>query len=359
VINEIIQKINILESFFSLTSSRFVFAFLTAFFLSLFFFPCWIQKLKNLNVAQQIRLIGPDHQSKKGTPTLGGVMIFMATFLSSMLWMNFKNMYFLTLNLCSFLFGFVGFLDDWTKLTKQNHKGLSPKKKMCFLILSSLMVLGLHFFLTKQTSLDLRSQIHIPFIEKNLVFPFAFLIMFWVFMMVGSSNATNLTDGLDGLLTGPVITCSLMFVCLTYTVGNKEVADYLNKHFVPGSSEIVVYLGAMIGSLLGFLWYNSWPAIIFMGDAGSLSAGGVLAYIAIATGHEILYSILGGFFVIETISVIVQILFYKKTKKRIFKMAPIHHHFEKSGWPEQKVTVRAWIVSFVFAILVFLSLKLK
>lgn len=340
----------------SFLSTRIILSTLTSFIISLLLFPQWINFLRHKKIKQHFRKIGPDHSPKEGTPTLGGVIILTTALLSSFLWMKWNNPYFWTLNLCAILFGALGFWDDQKKFTKKNHHGLTAKKKMFFLFIFAFILLSCHLLLQK----NFRSELYIPFLKNfSIPLPISILVLFWAFMIVGSSNATNLTDGLDGLLVGPVVSCCLTFLFLSYITGNKTLSNYFNYHSIPQTGEIVIYLSSFLGALLGFLWYNTWPAEIFMGDSGSLAIGAILAYIAIATGHEILYAFLGSIFVIEALSVIIQVFIFKQTGKRVFKMAPLHHHFEQIGWPEQKITIRVWILSIILGLISVISIKIR
>jgi len=355
------RKLNAL----SYLSSRAILALMTSILISLILSPPLIRRLRALKLGQPIRELGPEtHFEKKGTPTMGGVVIIFATLLSAFLWMDLNNHHLWTLTLVTLTFGGVGFLDDYLKISKKNPKGLASRYKYLGLSVGACIALAWHL---NQSGVpgpggaigSSLTNVQIPFLKEAalnlgwLYLPFAY------FVLVGSSNAVNLTDGLDGLVIGPVITCSIALLVLSYVTGNVVVAKYLYYHTVPGSGEITVFLAALIGSSIGFLWYNAWPAQVFMGDSGALPLGGILGAVAMITGHEILLVIMGGVFVVEALSVIIQVGSFKMRQKRVFRMAPIHHHFEKGGWPEQKITVRAWIISFMLALLSILSLKLR
>jgi phospho-N-acetylmuramoyl-pentapeptide-transferase len=352
-------------------SSRAILALVTAILISMLLYPPVIRWLRALKAGQPIRTLGPEsHFEKKGTPTMGGLVILFSLLLSALLWMDITNRHLWTLVIVTVGFGFAGFLDDFLKITKKNTAGLAGRYKMLILGGFGMAALAWHQWAALQAGLPHASskavtELVLPLIKISsataevalnlgwLYFPFALLVL------VGTSNAVNLTDGLDGLVIGPVITCSVAFLALAYVTGNVVVAKYLYYHTVPGSGEIVVFLAALIGSSVGFLWFNTWPAQVFMGDSGALPLGGILGAIAIITGHEILLVLMGGVFVVEAISVIIQVASFKLTGKRVFRMAPIHHHYEKKGWPEQKITVRMWIISLMLALLSMLTLKLR
>jgi phospho-N-acetylmuramoyl-pentapeptide-transferase len=325
-----------------------------------FLFGPWIidhLRLKQ-GKGQPIRSDGPQSHlvTKKGTPTMGGLMILFGIVASTLLWANPANPYVWIVLGVTLCFGAVGFYDDYLKVTKQTHSGFAGRTRLlieaviagvaCFAIAS----LGRGSFATSLT---------FPFF-KELVLPLGwFFVVFGAFIIVGAGNAVNLTDGLDGLATVPVIIAALSFGFISYLVGNLVFADYLNIHYVAGTGELAVLCGAVIGSGLGFLWFNAPPASIFMGDTGSLALGGMLGTIAVATKHEIVLAVIGGLFVLEAVSVIVQVASFKLTGKRVFKMAPIHHHFEQLGWTEPQIVIRFWIVSVVLALAGLSTLKLR
>ncbi len=303
---------------------------------------------------QPIRDDGPEsHAVKVGTPTMGGIVIIFSVFLSTLLFANL-DVYFIWLVLMVFLgMACLGFADDWLKIKHKNPKGVSGKIKLLTQTSISLLV-GL--ILLEQS---FPTFLNVPFF-KHLAIPLGlFFVVFTMIVIVGSSNAVNLTDGLDGLVIGPVITVALAFGIISYLVGNVEWSRYLNITYVSGAGELCIILSAVLASGLAFLWYNSYPAQVFMGDVGALALGGLLGTIAVIVKQEFLLAIAGGIFVIEAVSVIMQRYYYKLTKKRIFRMAPIHHHFELLGWPEPKVIVRFWIVSLMLAILALATLKLR
>ena len=305
-----------------------------------------------------IRQDGPiDHIIKKsGTPTMGGLMILIGIIVSTLLWADLKNIYiWIVLFVCTSL-GLLGFLDDYLKIKLKNSTGINAKLKFFWQFMISLIaIISLVYFTDHKTILNL----YFPFF-KNLILNMGLLfIPFGIFIIIGSSNAVNLTDGLDGLATVPVLLVALSFSLICYLVGNTIFSNYLQIQYVPNVGELSVFCGSIVGSCLGFLWYNAPPAKIFMGDTGSLSLGGSVASVAIIAKHEIVLAIVGGLFVLETASVIIQVLSYKLTGKRVFKMAPIHHHFEKKGWAESTVVIRFWIISIILALIGLATLKLR
>src|SRR6266567_6318166 len=307
---------------------------------------------------QPIRSDGPQSHlvTKKGTPTMGGLMILFGILVATLLWANPLNPYVWIVLGVTVCFGLVGFYDDYLKVTKQTHSGSAGRTRLlieaviagvaCFAIAS----LGRGSFATSLT---------FPFF-KELVLPLGWLfVVFGAFIIVGAGNAVNLTDGLDGLATVPVIIVALSFGFISYLVGNSVFADYLNIHYVAGTGELAVLCGAVIGSGLGFLWFNAPPASIFMGDTGSLALGGMIGAIAVATKHEIVLAVVGGLFVLEAVSVIVQVVSFKLTGKRVFRMAPLHHHFEQKGWTEPQIVIRFWIIAVMLALAGVSTLKLR
>lgn len=329
-------------------------ALLTALLISLIFSPWFIRKLKDKQIGQQVRNDGPKtHFSKAGTPTMGGGLILIATLLPALLWMDWNNPLLWQVFAVTASFGLIGFRDDYLKVSKKNTKGLSSKQKLLGQFIIAGIVCTIHYLITKNGSL------HFPFF-KGLSIDLGWLyVPFSMLVIVGASNAVNLTDGLDGLAIGPVMTTASCFAILSYVTGHFVIAEYLQIPFVSGTSELAIFCTCLVGAGLGFLWYNTYPAQVFMGDVGSLPLGGALGAVAVFTRNEILLVIVGGIFVVEALSVITQVASYKLTGKRIFKMAPIHHHFELKGWPEPKVIVRFWIISIILAIVGLMSLKLR
>jgi len=309
-------------------------------------------------ITNPIREDGPDqHIIKKiGTPTMGGVLILIGIFISVIFWCNFSNPYIWTLIFFVLSFGILGAYDDYKKIKHNNSSGVSFKFKIIIqIIIATVGILILTKFADHS---DLRN-LYFPFFKNLLINLGWFFIPFSIFIIVGSSNAVNLTDGLDGLATVPVILVASCFAFISYVTGNVVFSEYLQIPYIEGVGEISVFLGAIIGACLGFLWFNAPPAKIFMGDTGSLALGGSLGAVGVITKHEIVLAITGGLFVLEAVSVIVQVLSYKLTGKRVFKMAPIHHHFEKKGWPESTVVVRFWIISIILAMIGLATLKLR
>ena len=305
-----------------------------------------------------IRQDGPiDHIVKKsGTPTMGGLIIILGMFLGTFLWADLKNIYVLTVIFISLSLGFLGFVDDLLKIKLKNSRGLNSGLKLLGQLVIGFIAI---FILSEYSDHQYLNNLYFPFF-KNLVLPMGiFFIPFALFVIVGSSNAVNLTDGLDGLATVPVMLVAMSFILISYVVGNTIFAEYLKILYVPNVGELSIFCGAIFGSCLGFLWYNAPPAKIFMGDTGSLSLGGSLAAVAIIVKHEIVLAIIGGLFVLETVSVIIQVLSFKLTGKRVFMMAPIHHHFEKKGWPESTIVIRFWIIAIILALIGLATLKLR
>jgi phospho-N-acetylmuramoyl-pentapeptide-transferase len=332
-------------------------AVLSAIFFSLLLGPWLIRKLKRFSMTQQIRDDGPkSHMGKAGTPTMGGFLIILAIALSILLWGDLKNIYIWIMILSLVGFGAIGFLDDYLKIIRKNHRGLRAYQKFGMQIF---LALSIGIFLYFNPSDPYSDVLSVPFFKKWLFDLGLLYIPFSVIVVVGSSNAVNLTDGIDGLAIGLVAIAVLANAVLVYISGHKELAEYLQVLYLPGSGELTVFCGAMLGASLGFLWYNSYPADVFMGDVGSLSLGGSLGTLAVITKHEIVLAIVGGIFVIETFSVMLQVASFKLTGKRVFKMAPIHHHFELKGWPEPKVIVRFWIIGIMLALLSLATLKVR
>jgi len=335
---------------------RTIYASLTAFFICFLLGPWMIKKLANMQVGQYIREDGPkSHFDKAGTPTMGGTLIVLSLTASILLWSDLTNYYVWIVLLVILGFGTIGFVDDYLMQVKKRSKGLTVRNK---LLLQTILALVAGFLV--YATPDFSTQVTIPFF-KNIRPDFGWgYIIFAAFVIVGASNAVNLTDGLDGLAIGPVIIAAATYMIFAYVTGHVKIAGYLQLNYVPGTGELTIFCGAMAGAGLGFLWFNSYPAQIFMGDVGSLSLGAFLGTIAVITKQEILLALVGGLFVIEALSVIFQVGFFKMTSgKRIFKMAPLHHHFELKGWPEPKVIVRFWIIAIALALLAMSTLKLR
>ena len=307
---------------------------------------------------QPIREDGPESHllSKQGTPTMGGFLILIAITVSTLLWADLTNRYVWATLLVTAGFGVVGFADDYLKLTKRSSDGLSGRVKL----LSQMVIAGIaSVWIIHIAPAGIDTHMALPFLKQTLVNLYWFYAAFAVFVMVGASNAVNLTDGLDGLAIVPVMIAAGCFALISYLVGNTIFADYLQIHYVPGTGELTVFCGSLVGASLGFLWFNAPPAMVFMGDTGSLSCGGALGSIAVITKHELVLAIIGGLFVLETISVIVQVISFKLTGRRVFRMAPLHHHFEKKGWAEPTIVIRFWIIASILAIAGLATLKLR
>jgi phospho-N-acetylmuramoyl-pentapeptide-transferase len=315
----------------------------------------WLKKKQG--EGQPIRADGPEtHLKKKGTPTMGGLMILIAAVVSTLLWADIANQYIWIVLFVTIGYGAIGFGDDYLKLTRRNPKGLSGKLKLVGQVAIAATAAIWIMAITRE---PVSTGLAVPFFKDYLGQLGLFFIPFAAFVMVGSSNAVNLTDGLDGLAIVPVMIAAGVFGLIAYLVGNVIFANYLQLHHVPGSGELAVFLGALIGAGLGFLWFNAPPAMVFMGDVGSLSMGAALGAVAVITKHEIVLAIVGGLFVLETVSVIVQVASYKLTGKRVFRMAPLHHHFEKKGWAEPTVVIRFWIIAVILALVGLSTLKLR
>ena len=332
-------------------------AVLTAMLFSLLLGPWLIGRMRRLSMTQQIRDDGPKtHMNKAGTPTMGGILIILCILLSVFLWGDLKNMYIWVMVFSLAGFGLIGLLDDYLKITRKNHKGLRAIYKFGNQIILAIII-GIFLYMNPKDPYS--DVLSVPFFKKWLFDLSWFYIPFSAIVIVGSSNAVNLTDGIDGLAIGLVAIAVLATGALVYISGHKGLAQYLQVLYLPGTGELTVFCGAMFGASLGFLWYNSYPADIFMGDVGSLGLGGSLGTLAVITKHEIVLAVVGGIFVIETISVILQVTSFQLTGKRVFKMAPIHHHFELKGWPEPKVIVRFWIIGMMLALLSLATLKVR
>lgn len=381
---------------FVYSSTRMMLAALTSLFLSIFLGPRFIKKLYELKTGQSIRveecpMLAQLHEKKKNTPTMGGILILCSMLISLLLWMDLTSSFTLILFVTTLWLGSVGGIDDYLKLKHKNSRGLNPKSKLFFQLLlaaiigvyalspsvSSKIKTGYWFappeakehiektkpvVATNLTTVEYMTQYYVPFFKDPIFILksgfLAFLIT--LFIIVGSSNAVNLTDGLDGLAAGCVVMVSLVLGLVAFLSNNIEMARYLNILYIEGSGEIAIYLFAVIGACLGFLWYNGYPAQVFMGDTGSLALGGVLGVAAILLRRELLFGLVGGVFVAETLSVILQVGSYKlRDKKRIFLCTPLHHHFEYKGWPETKVVLRFWIISLILAVIGVASLKLQ
>jgi len=348
-------------------------ASLTALFLALVLGPWVIRKLQEFQIGQFIREDGPQsHHSKAGTPTMGGVLIVVCIVIPTLLWSDLRNLFVWLVLAVTLAFSAIGFWDDYQKVRKRNNLGLTARTKFLLQILVSFIFGVVLVFLSAQSyySTNLTfpffkrvrpSFLIESFLENPWTYPFAFLpfLALVVFVLVGSSNAVNLTDGLDGLAIGCVVICTSALTVLTYVAGHAVLANYLDLEHLPRVAELTVFCGAMVGASLGFLWYNAYPAEVFMGDVGSLSLGGAIATVAVIIKQELLLPFIGGVFVMEALSVILQVASYKLRRKRIFKMSPLHHHFELSGWTESKIIARFWIAALVSALFALTTLKLR
>lgn len=349
------ENLSFLNIFRYITFRSFI-AFTVSFLIALLWGQRFIRFARLKQYGQSIRELGPEsHFKKKGTPTFGGVFMLGALFLAFLFAGNFTSTPCLVTLLVTLSYFFLGGIDDYLKIIKKNSDGVSARGKLAWQVVTAAVAC---FLLIKNGVIS--TELYIPF-YKNAVLDLGTVgyIVFGSLVIVGSSNAVNLTDGLDGLAVGPIITSSACFSLLAYIAGHQEIANYLFIPYVAESSELLVLLAAAIGAAVAFLWFNCHPAQIFMGDVGSLSLGGFLGTIAVITKNEFLFVIIGGIFVVEALSVILQVSYFKLTKKRIFKMAPIHHHFELMGWPEPKVIVRFWLISLILAIFALATLKLR
>ncbi len=348
-------------------------ASLTALFLCLVLGPWMTRKLRAMQIGQYIREEGPEsHQSKAGTPTMGGILIVIAIIVPTLLWANLTNVYVWIAMFATAIFAAIGFLDDYNKVVRKRSLGLTGRTKILLQILTAFGVgivllimraegtysseLIMPFFKNVRPDLVMQPLLSNPYLVPVAILPF---LAFLVLVIVGASNAVNLTDGLDGLAIGCVVIAGGAFTVLTYLTSHARFADYLDIQHMPAVGELTIFCGSIVGAAIGFLWYNAHPAEMFMGDVGSLALGGALGTVAVIIKQEILLIFVGGVFVLEAISVILQVASFKLTGKRIFKMAPIHHHFELIGWSESKIIVRFWIVAMVFALFALTTLKLR
>jgi phospho-N-acetylmuramoyl-pentapeptide-transferase len=340
---------------FKYITFRSIYATITALMISLIFGPWFIEQLKRMSFGERISSYTPGHNSKAGTPTMGGLFIVVIILFSTLMWVDLRNIYVWLIIFITVVYAVLGFIDDYVKTAKGNMKGL-PGKLRLFIEFVAAGIVG--YILTVHSGYS--TIVTIPFF-KTIHFDLGyFFIPFAMLVIVGAANAVNLTDGLDGLAIGPCTIAAATYLLLAYLTGNFKTSAYLQIPFVQGVGEISVFLGAMVGAGMGFLWYNTYPAQVFMGDVGSLSLGGILGTAAVITKQEILLIVVGGIFVMEVMSVILQVGFFKFTKgKRIFRMAPIHHHFELKGWAEPKIIVRFWIISILLAMLAISTLKLR
>ena len=349
----------ILSNLFRYITFRAGAACLTSLIVALWLGPRIIRWLKSVqNGGQPIREDGPARHliEKKGTPTMGGVLILLALTASTLLWADLRNGYVWAVLLLTLGYGLIGFVDDYLKVTKRNTRGVSARGK---LVAQLALGFACAVWVMTLTRGPLSTGLTIP-VFKDVLIPFGYAFpLIGMVVMIGASNAVNLTDGLDGLAIVPTIIAAGVFALIAYLVGNRVFADYLQLTPVPGVGELTIFLSALVGAGLGFLWFNAPPAAVFMGDTGSLALGGALGAVAVAVKHEIVLAIVGGLFVVETVSVIIQVFWYKRTGRRVFLMAPLHHHFEKKGWAEPTIVIRFWIVSMILGLVGLATLKLR
>ena len=340
---------------FKYLTFRSIYATITALVIALLLGPWFIERLSRMSFSERISSYTPGHNNKAGTPTMGGLFIVFTIIFSALMWVDLSNKFVWLVIIITIVFGTLGFIDDYVKTRKGNMKGL-PGKLRLVIEFAAAGVVG--YILT--TIPGFSTIVTVPFF-KNVHFDLGmFFIPFAMLVIVGAANAVNLTDGLDGLAIGPSTIAAATYLLFAYLTGNFKASTYLQIHYIPGVGELSVFLGAMVGAGMGFLWYNAYPAQVFMGDVGSLSLGAILGTVAVITKQEILLVVVGGIFVMEVMSVILQVGFFKFTNgKRIFRMAPIHHHFELKGWPEPKIIVRFWIISILLAMLAISTLKLR
>jgi phospho-N-acetylmuramoyl-pentapeptide-transferase len=334
---------------------RTIYAIITALLIALVLGPWFINKLRSFNLGQHIREDGPaGHLNKRGTPTMGGILIIFSLSVGALLWGDLTNGYLWTVLLTTWALGVIGLIDDLKKIRSKSSRGVSARFKLWGQMLVG-TALGIYFYLTP----DFDRTLTIPFFKQVSINLGMLYIPFVILIIVGTSNAVNLTDGLDGLAIGLVLMVSLTYLLFSYFAGHSKIASYLQILYIPGSGELTIFCGALLGAAAGFLWFNAYPAQMFMGDVGSLSLGGALGTIAIISKHEILLAIVGGIFVVEALSVIFQVASYRLRKKRIFAMAPLHHHYELKGWAEPKIIVRFWIIAAMLALVAISTLKLR
>ena len=334
-------------------------AMLTSLILALMFGDAFIRWLKSHQAeGQPIRSDGPESHilTKAGTPTMGGLLILTCFILSTLLWVPLKNPYLWPVLLVAASYGVIGAVDDWLKLKKRSSDGISGRQKLLFQVVAAFLA---SLILVQLSPEALRYGVALPFVKDTLLYLGIFYVPFAILVIVGASNAVNLTDGLDGLAIVPVMIVATCFALIAYLSGNINFSNYLQIHYVPGTGDLATLCGALIGAGLGFLWFNAPPAKVFMGDTGSLALGGALGAVSVATRHELVLAIAGGLFVVETVSVILQVASFKLTGKRIFLMAPLHHHFEKKGWAESTIVIRFWIISVILALISLSTLKLR
>jgi len=330
----------------------------TALLITILLGPLFIKKLKSMQFEQYVRTDGPEsHYKKTGTPTMGGVLIISSLLISTLLWADLSNRYIWVVLITTILFASIGFLDDFLKIKNKSSDGLTSKQKILMQLFFSLSIISYLYFSYQEIA---EISFIVPFF-KNFIIPMSPILFIFIgsFVLIGSSNAVNLTDGLDGLAILPSVLIAGALGLIAYSMGNQIIADYLYLPHLKLSGELIVFCGALIGSGIGFLWYNTYPAQVFMGDVGSLTLGAILGIMAVLLRHELVFAIMAGVFVIETLSVAIQVISFKTRGKRVFLMAPIHHHFELKGWPEPKIIVRFWIITLILILIALATLKLR
>ncbi len=360
MLNWLMQELAVFDAGFSVfqyITLRGILSAGTALLISLLVGPSMIRRLDSLQIGQSVRDDGPQsHLSKSGTPTMGGALIIVAIAAATLLWADLSNRYVWTAVVTLVAFGAVGWVDDYRKVVEKNSKGLPARWKYFW---QSVVGFGAAVYLFNSAELPAETALYVPFF-KDVALPLGYLfIPFAYLVIVGSSNAVNLTDGLDGLAILPTVMVATGLGTIAYLTGHTFFADYLNIPYLEGTGELVIFCGAIAGAGLGFLWFNTYPAMVFMGDVGALALGAALGVVAVAIRHEIVLVIMGGIFVLETVSVIIQVASFKLTGKRVFRMAPIHHHYELKGWPEPRVIVRFWIITVMLVLFGLATLKLR
>jgi phospho-N-acetylmuramoyl-pentapeptide-transferase len=360
MLNWLMQELAVFDAGFSVfqyITLRGILSAGTALLISLLVGPSMIRRLDSLQIGQSVRDDGPQsHLSKSGTPTMGGALIIVAIAAATLLWADLSNRYVWTAVVTLVAFGAVGWVDDYRKVVEKNSKGLPARWKYFW---QSVVGFGAAVYLFNSAEIPAETALYVPFF-KDVALPLGYLfIPFAYLVIVGSSNAVNLTDGLDGLAILPTVMVATGLGTIAYLTGHTFFADYLNIPYLEGTGELVIFCGAIAGAGLGFLWFNTYPAMVFMGDVGALALGAALGVVAVAIRHEIVLVIMGGIFVLETVSVIIQVASFKLTGKRVFRMAPIHHHYELKGWPEPRVIVRFWIITVMLVLFGLATLKLR
>lgn len=354
----ILYSLHEYHSFFNVfryITLRTIYAILTALILCLIIGPYMIEFLKKYQIGQYVRDDGPKHHlSKSGTPTMGGLLIIMVVLFATLSWIDLTNIYVWLVLFALVGFGLIGFIDDYLKVVRKKSAGLAGRYKFTLQVLVASIIAGVLYSLPAYST-----KLSVPFL-KNVNPDLGWLyILFVIFIIVGASNAVNLTDGLDGLAIGPIIVATLVYTIITYVAGHAKIANYLLIPFISGSGELAILCGSVFGAGLGFLWFNTYPASVFMGDVGSLPLGALLGSVAVISKHELLLVIVGGIFVVETVSVIFQVASYRINGKRVFLMAPLHHHYELKGWQEPKIIVRFWIIAMILGLVALSTLKLR